>query len=158
MQIKSILKIGTAVVIVAILLIFLGVNFVPQIFASSSPLSNTDFTVNQSYILHSHYHNLKNEREINPKISFAGTDALATHLQAIAPGMSFTGTDALVTHLQSIAPGMSFAGTDALVTHLQAIAPEISFTGTDALLTHQQGISLQVSFTGTDALLSHTSK
>ena len=34
------LKFGAAVVILAIVLIFLGVNFVPRIFASSSPQQN----------------------------------------------------------------------------------------------------------------------
>jgi hypothetical protein len=135
MQIKSILKIGTSVVIVAILLIFLGVNYVPQIFASSSPRSNTDLEVSQSNISHSQYRNSQYQRAILPQISFAGTDALVTHLQDIAPGMSFTGTDALVTHLQDIAPGMSFTGTDALLTHLQEISSQVSFTGTDAILS-----------------------
>ncbi len=56
---KSLIKFGAAFVVLAALMIFLGVNYVPGIFASSSPQKNTEFTVNQSYILHSHYHNVQ---------------------------------------------------------------------------------------------------
>src|SRR5665647_3355367 len=61
---KSLLKFGAALVVLAAVLIFLGVNYVPRIFASSSPQRNTVFTVNQSYILHSHYHNAQYQRTI----------------------------------------------------------------------------------------------
>lgn len=62
MSTKSLLKFGAAFVVLAAILVFLGVNYVPRIFASSAPQKNTEFTVNQSYILHSHYHKVPSQR------------------------------------------------------------------------------------------------
>ena len=92
---KSLLKFGAAFVVLAVVLIFLGVNYVPRIFASS-PQRNTEFTVNQSYILHSSYHNAqylgtslirirpdyldeRYPRAIVPPINFMGSDWIERH-------------------------------------------------------------------------------
>jgi hypothetical protein len=76
---KSLLKFGAALIVLAALLIFLGVNYVPRIFASSSPQRNTEFTVNQSYILHSHYHNSQYQRAIAPQLRLVGSDWIERH-------------------------------------------------------------------------------
>jgi hypothetical protein len=67
---KSILKFGVAFVVLAVVLIFLGVNYVPRIFASSLHQRNTVVDINQSYILHSHYHNFQYQRAIVPQLSY----------------------------------------------------------------------------------------
>jgi hypothetical protein len=120
---KSLLKFGIAFGLLAVVLVFLGVNFVPRIYASSSAQSNVVVAGKQTrpdYLDESYPHAILDSR--NP--------------QAIALQLSFAGTDALLSHLQAIAPQLSFAGTDALLSHLQAIASQVSFTGTDALLSH----------------------
>ncbi len=113
MSTKTLLKFGVAFGLLALVLIFLGVNFVPRIKAFSSP-----------------------QRISADAVKLARPDYVDERYQrAIALQLSFAGTDALVSHLQAIAPQVSFAGTDALVSHLQAVSSQVSFTGTDALLS-----------------------
>jgi hypothetical protein len=76
---KSLLKFGAAFVLLAALLIFLGVNYVPRIFASSSPQRNIVIDINQSYVLHSHYYNFQYQRAIVPQLRLAGSDWIERH-------------------------------------------------------------------------------
>jgi hypothetical protein len=69
MSIKSLRKVGIAFGLLAAVLIILGVSFVPRIFASSSSQGKVVVTINQSYILHSHYSNEQYPRAIAPQAS-----------------------------------------------------------------------------------------
>jgi hypothetical protein len=93
---KSIIKFGAAFVVLAALLIFLGVNYVPRIFASSSPQRNTEFIVNQSYILHSHYHNAHYQRANPSQIRPDYLDE--RYPRAIVPQINFIGSDWIERH------------------------------------------------------------
>jgi hypothetical protein len=74
MSTKPLLKFGAAFVLLALLLVFLGVNYVPRIFASSSTERSVVVSINQSYILHSHYNTVQYQRTIfDPRISQANT-------------------------------------------------------------------------------------
>jgi hypothetical protein len=93
---KSLIKLGAAFVVLAALLIFLGVNYVPRIFASSSPQRNTEFTVNQSYILHSSYHNAQ---YLQTNLFQIRADYLdERYPRAIVPPINFIGSDWIERH------------------------------------------------------------
>jgi hypothetical protein len=93
---KSLIKFGAAFIVLAALLIFLGVNYVPRIFASSSPQRNTEFTVNQSYILHSHYHTVQYQRANLIQIRPDYLDE--RYPRAIVPQINFIGSDWIERH------------------------------------------------------------
>jgi len=90
MSSKTFLKLIVAFGVVALLLIFLGVNYVPRIFASSSPQRNTVVDVNQSYILHSPYQ-VQNQRANTIQIRPDYLDEL--YPRAIVPQNNFIGSD-----------------------------------------------------------------
>jgi hypothetical protein len=93
---KSLIKFGAAFVVLAALLIFLGVNYVPRIFASSSNQRNTEFTVNQSYILHSHYHSVQSQRANLVKIRRDYLDE--RYPRAIVPQINSIGSVSIKRH------------------------------------------------------------
>jgi hypothetical protein len=95
---KSLLKFGVAFVVLAGVLIFLGVNYVPRIFASSSPQRNTVVDVNQSYILHSHYHNSQYQRAIAPQLRLAGSDWIERHPVLVTQSSNLAGSDWIERH------------------------------------------------------------
>jgi hypothetical protein len=95
---KSLLKFGAAFVVLAVVLIFLGVNYVPRIFASSSPQRNTVVDVNQSYILHSHYHNFQYQRAIVPQLRLAGSDWIERHPVLVTQSSYLAGSDWVERH------------------------------------------------------------
>ena len=113
---KSLVKFGAAFVLLAAVLIFLGVNYVPRIFASSSPQRNTEFTVNQSYILHSHYHTLQYRRANLIQIRPDYLDE--RYPRAIVPQLSSAGSG-YERHFQTDELQASFAGS-GYERHFQA--------------------------------------
>jgi hypothetical protein len=81
---KTLLKFVVGFGILAAVLIFLGVNFVPRIFASSSTERNVVVAINQSYILHSHYHTVQYQRAIAPQVSGYQRHLMSNYAPSIA--------------------------------------------------------------------------
>ena len=129
MSIKFIPKVGAALVILAIVLIFLGVNYVPRIFALTSSQRNTSDSV---ILTRPNYVDELYPRAIASQLSFAGTDPHDQTVRAIVPQLSFAGTDPHDRTVRAIAQQLSFAGTDPHDRTLRAIVPYISFTGADS--------------------------
>ena len=176
MSIKFIPKVGAAVVILAIVLIFLGVNYVPRIYALTSSQRNTSDSV---ILTRPNYVDELYPRAIAPQRSFTGSgyerylqaNALQGSSQqnsvdrvnlprlnyvdelyprAIAPQLSFAGTDPHDRTLRAIVPQLSFAGTDPHDRTLRAIVPQLSFAGTDPHDRTLRAIMPYISFTGAD--------
>ena len=76
---KSLLKIGVAFVLLAFVLIFLGVNYVPRINASSSAEGNNVVAGKQTHLLHTHYINSQFQRAIAPQLSYVKSDWIERH-------------------------------------------------------------------------------
>jgi len=93
---KSLIIFGAAFVVLAAVLIYLGVNYVPRISASSSPQNNTVFDVNQSYILHSHYHDAQNQSANSIKIRPDYIDE--SYQRAIVPQNNSIGSEWVQRH------------------------------------------------------------
>jgi hypothetical protein len=92
---KGLLKVGAAVALLAIVLIFLGVNYVPQIFASSSPQKNT---VDSVLSTRPDYTNELYPRAISSQLSLAGSDWIERHPILATPDPSLRGSDWIERH------------------------------------------------------------
>jgi hypothetical protein len=92
---KTYLKFGAAFVILAIVLIFLGVNFVPRIFASSSPQKNA---VDSVSIARSNYSNELYPRSISSQLSLAGSDWIERHPVVATQSSYLAGSDWIERH------------------------------------------------------------
>ncbi len=92
---KTYLKFGAAFVILAIVLIFLGVNFVPRMFASSSPQKNA---VDSVSVARSNYSNELYPRSISSQLSLAGSDWIERHPALAIKSLSLTGSDWIERH------------------------------------------------------------
>ena len=93
---RSFIQFGVAIVVLAAVLIFLGVNYVPRIFASSSSQRNTVVDINQSYILHSHNNNAQYQPASAIQIRPDYLDE--RYPRAIFPANKFLGSDWIEGH------------------------------------------------------------
>ncbi len=84
---KSLLKFGIAFGLLAAVLIFLGVNYVPRINASSSAEGNNVVAGNQTHLLHTHYINSQYQRAIAPQLSLVGSDWIERHPSNVVNGL-----------------------------------------------------------------------
>jgi hypothetical protein len=90
MSTKSYLKLVVAFGLLAILLIFLGVNYVPRIFAASTIKENLTFSSIQT---RPDYINELYPRAIVPQLSYAGSDWIDRH-----PSFYYTNSDWIERH------------------------------------------------------------
>jgi hypothetical protein len=91
---KSVLKVGGALGILALVLIFLGVNFVPQIFASSSSSNNAAPALS----IRSNYTNEVYQRSIAPQLSYWGSDWIERHPALVTLEAYYAGSDWIERH------------------------------------------------------------
>ena len=124
MSIKFIPKVGAALIILAIVLIFLGVNYVPKIFALSSSRGNASDPL---IVTRLNYVDELYPRAIAPQLSLAGSDWIERHPLVIASQMSLAGSDWIERHPLVIASQVSFAGSDPLERALRVAVPQASF-------------------------------
>jgi hypothetical protein len=121
MSSKTFLKIGVAFGILAIVLIFLGVNFVPRIFASSSSQGNVVVAINQSYILHTHYTNEQYQRAIALQVSGYQRHLMSNYV----PSMAMIGFR--TPPMSNYVPSMAVIGFRT--PPMSNYAPSIAITG-----------------------------
>jgi hypothetical protein len=122
---NGLLKVGAAVVILAIVLIFLGVNYVPQIYALSSSQRNTSDSV---ILTRPNYVDEQYQRAIAPQLSLVRSDWIERHPLAIAPKLSLAGSDWIERHPLAIASQLSLAGSDWIERH-----PSVYYTNSDRI-------------------------
>jgi hypothetical protein len=138
---KGLLKVGAAVALLAIVLIFLGVNYVPQIFASSPPQNTNvdsvlytrpDYT-NELYpraiapqLTRSNYADELYPRAILSQLSLAGSDWIERHPILATPSPSLTGSDWIERH-----PSGYYTNSDWIERH-----PSGYYTNSDWIERH----------------------
>ena len=108
MRNKSLLKIVVAFGLLAMILIFLGVNYVPIISAFSSSNENT---VDAAKYVGSDYierHPLAIARSIN----YAGSDWIERHPSAVVQSINYTGSDWIERH-----PSNYYSNSDWIERH-----------------------------------------
>lgn len=106
---KSIWKIVSALGVLAIVLIVLGVNFVPKIFASPSS-SNT--SVDASIATRSNYTNESFQRSISSQLSLSGSDWIERHPALLTQAAYYAGSDWIERH-----PSSYFSKSDYYERH-----------------------------------------
>ena len=105
-MLKNTIKVGAAVVVLAIVLIFLGVNYVPQIYALSTNKTNTVDAVIQT---RPNYTNEQYARGIVPLMIYGKSDWIERH-----PSSYFTNSDWIERH-----PSSYFTNSDWVERHPQ---------------------------------------
>jgi hypothetical protein len=109
MSTKSSLKLVVAFGLLAMLLIFLGVNYVPRIFAASSTKENLAVASIQT---RSNYVDEFYPRAIVPQLSYRGSDLFERHPSAALQLVNNTGSDWIERH-----PSKYYANSDWIERH-----------------------------------------
>jgi hypothetical protein len=133
MSSKSLLKFIAAFGILAVILIFLGVNYVPRIFASSSSKSNSLNAVSQ---VRSDYTNELYPRSIKPQLSVIVSDFLNHHPYDVSQKLSYTAADFLDQHPFEIHQRSSYTAADFLNHHPFSNNQLLKFVGSDWIERH----------------------
>ena len=110
---KSFLKILVAFGLLAMLLVFLGVNYVPRMFASSSAKENTLNTA-----------------------SYAGSDWIERHPSVAAKAVNYAGSDWIERHPSVAANAVNYAGSDWVERHPSVAAKAVNYAGSDWIERH----------------------
>ncbi len=172
MSSKSLLKFVAAFGILAILLAFLGVNYVPRIFASSSTKDDLAVIANLSEPV---YLNQLYPRSIGPQLSFAGSDyyerqalALAKvrgsaagsdyferHPLAVTQLLSSAGSEFLNHHPFDVTPKLKLDSSEFLNHHPFDVTPKLKLDSSEFLNHHPFDVSKQLNSAGSDSIDSH---
>jgi hypothetical protein len=109
MSTKSSLKLVVALGLLAMLLIYLGVNYVPRIFAASSIKENLAVTSIQT---RSDYVDERYPRAMVPQLFYGGSDWFERHSSAAIQFVNYTGSDWIDRH-----PSNYYANSDWIERH-----------------------------------------
>ena len=135
MSTKSLLKLVVAFGLLAMLLIFLGVNYVPRISASSSTKENLVFSVKDDLVIAAiqarpDYINESFPRAIVPQQSFGGSDWFERHPSAAILLVKSAGSDFLNRHPFAVIQQLD-AGSDFLNRHPFDVTQKLNYAGSD---------------------------
>jgi hypothetical protein len=135
MSTKSLLKLVVAFGLLAMLLIFLGVNYVPRISASSSTKENLVFSVKDDLVIAAiqarpDYINESFPRAIVPQQSLAGSDWFERHPSAAILLVKSAGSDFLNHHPFAVIQQLD-AGSDFLNRHPFDVTQKLNYAGSD---------------------------
>jgi hypothetical protein len=152
MSSKSLLKFVAAFGILAILLAFLGVNYVPRIFASSSAKDDLAVVANLSEPV---YLNQRYQRSIAPQLSYTGSDYFERQALALAKVRgSAAGSDYFERHPFAVIQPLSSGGSDFLNHHPFDVTQK-STSGYSAFLNHHPfDVTQKLNF-GSSEFLNH---
>ena len=136
MSTKSLLKLVVAFGLLAMLLIFLGVNYVPRISASSSPKANSVLSVKDDLVIAAKqarpdYIDESFPRAIVPQLSFGGSDWFERHPSAAIKLVTSGGSDFLNHHPFAVTQKLNFTGSDFLNHHPFVITQKLNYAGSD---------------------------
>lgn len=153
MSTKTLIKFLAAFGILALVLIFLGVNYVPRISAFSSAKQSVVDTSSQA---RSNYVNELYPRSIALQLSYSGSDYFERHASQLVKSIGYTGSDFYQRHASEITKAIGSGGSEFLNHHpfatlqLRSGSSEFlnhhPFAGSD--LTDQQGKVLKDSLSG----------
>jgi hypothetical protein len=124
MSIKFIPKVGAAVILLVIVLIFLGVNYVPKINALTLPQRNSVAAIN---LVRPNYVNESYPRSIAPQLSLAGSDWIERHPVLLTQAGYLAGSDWIERH-----PSTYLVNSDWIERH-----PSPNYINSDWLKRHQ---------------------
>src|SRR4030043_265341 len=127
MSTKSLLKLVVAFGLLAMLLIFLGVNYVPRISASSSTKGNIADVAIQA---RPDYIDESFPRAIVPQLSFGGSDWFERHPSAAIKLGSSAVSDFLNHHPFAVIQQLD-AGSDFLNRHPFDVTQKLNYAGSD---------------------------
>jgi hypothetical protein len=130
---KSFLKIIVAFGVLAALLIFLGVNYVPRISASTTTKANE---VAAAKIARADYLDEQFPRAIVSQRSSTGSDFLNHHPFAVSQSLTYTGADFLNHHPFAVSQQLKYAGSDFFERHPSIAAPYLLYAGSDWIERH----------------------
>ena len=135
MSTKSLLKLVVAFGLLAMLLIFLGVNYVPRISASSSTKENLVFSVKDDLVIAAiqarpDYIDESFPRAIVPQLSFGGSDWFERHPSAAILLVKSAGSDFLNRHPFAVIQQLD-AGSDFLNRHPFDVTQKLNNAGSD---------------------------
>jgi len=153
MSTKSLLKLVVAFGLLAMLLIFLGVNYVPRISASSSTKENLVFSVKDDLVIAAiqarpDYINESFPRAIVPQQSFGGSDWFERHPSAAILLVKSAGSDFLNRHPFAVIQQLD-AGSDFLNRHPFAVIQQLD-AGSDFLNRHPFDVTQKLNYAGSD--------
>jgi hypothetical protein len=130
---KSLLKFIAAFGILAVILVFLGVNYVPSIFASSSSKNSSVNAVSQ---VRSDYSNELYPRSIKPQLPSIVSDFLDHHPYDINQKLSYTAADFLDHHPYAVSEKLSYTAANFLDHHPFSTTQQLKFGGSDWIERH----------------------
>ena len=133
MSTKSLLKFIVAFGILAVILIFLGVNYVPRIFASSSSKNSNLNAVSQA---RADYSNELYPRSIKPQPSVLVSDFLNHHPYDVNQKLSYTAADFLNHHPYFVSEKLNYTAADFLNRHPFSSTQQLKFRGSDWIERH----------------------
>jgi|GEM_PF-2759164 len=152
MSSKSLIKFVVAFGILAILLAFLGVNYVPKIFASSSTKEDLAVLANLSEPV---YLNQRYQRSIAPQLSFTGSDYFERHALALTKVRGSAASDYFERHSFAIIQALGSGGSEFLNHHPFDVTQK-SLSGYSEFLNHHPfDVSKQLNSAGSDSIESH---
>ena len=156
MSTKTLIKFLAAFGILALVLIFLGVNYVPRISAFSSAKKSVVDTSSQA---RSNYVNELYPRSIAPQLSFTGSDFFERHASELVKSIGYTGSDFYQRHASELAKTIGSGGSEFLNHHPFA-SLQVRLAGSEFLnhhpfagagLTDRKGKVLEDSLSGLDS-------
>ena len=120
--------------VLAIILTFLGVNYVPRISALSSANENA---VDAAKYAGPDYIERHQPAVTNP-LNDAGSDWVERHTPALANSLKYAGSDWVERHQPVVANPMNDAGPDWVERHQPAVANPLNYAGPDWVERHME--------------------
>jgi len=133
MSTKNILKLVVAFGLLAVLLAFLGVNFVPRIAASSRINQNAVNSVKQ---LRADYLDERFPRAIVPALTQDKSDFFLRHPSIGLKSRIYTGSDWIERHPTAVIISPRYAGSDFFERHPLMVIKSVSDVGSDYFDRH----------------------
>ena len=124
---KILFRLIIALGILAVVLIFLGVNFVPRILASSpagGSVSSSVIQTRRSYI------NVRDPHVLSVHLTYPGSDWIERH--PVVLNVNYTGSDWIDRHPVSL--NVNYAGSDWIDRH--SVSLNVNYAGSDWIDRH----------------------
>jgi hypothetical protein len=150
MSTKTLIKWLAAFGILALVLIFLGVNYVPRISAFSSVKESVVDTSSQA---RSNYVNELYPRSIGLQLSYSGSDYFERHASQLVKSIGYTGSDFFERHSSELAKTIGDGGL-VFLNHHPFASLQLRSAGSE-FLNHHPFASLQLRSAGSEFLNHH---
>jgi hypothetical protein len=154
MSTKNIFKLVVAFGLLAVLLAFLGVNFVPRIAASSRISQNT---VNSVKLPRADYLDERFPRAIVPALTQDKSDFFLRHPSIGLKSRIYTGSDWIERHPTAVINSLRYVGSDFFERHPTAVINSLRYVGSDFFERHPTAVINSLRYVGSDFFDRHPS-